>query len=121
MANTRIKDLTTTAPDAANDDYLVLDGQTNGTRKILASNIGGLTITVDSAMSSSSENPVQNKVIYTALQAKANSSSLATVATSGSYTDLSSKPTIPTKTSDLNNDSGFITLSDLPIYDGGVS
>ena len=28
---------------------------------------------------------------------------------------------IPTKTSDLTNDSGFITLADLPIYNGGVS
>ena len=35
------------------------------------------------------------------------SSSLSTVATSGSYTDLSNKPTIPTKTSDLTNDSEF--------------
>jgi hypothetical protein len=34
---------------------------------------------------------------------------LATVATSGSYTDLSNKPSIPSKTSDLTNDSGFIT------------
>ena len=39
---------------------------------------------------------------------------LATVATSGSYTDLSNKPTIPSATSDLTNDSGFITSSDLP-------
>ena len=37
------------------------------------------------------------------------SSSLATVATSGSYNDLSNKPTIPSKTSQLTNDSGFIT------------
>lgn len=29
--------------------------------------------------------------------------------------------TVPTKTSDLNNDSGFITLADLPVYNGGVS
>lgn len=36
-------------------------------------------------------------------------SSLAEVATSGSYDDLIDKPTIPTKTSDLNNDSGFLT------------
>ena len=36
---------------------------------------------------------------------------LATVATSGSYADLSNKPTIPSKTSDLSNDSGFITKS----------
>ena len=35
--------------------------------------------------------------------------SLATVATSGSYNDLTDKPTIPTKVSDLTNDSGFIT------------
>jgi len=38
-------------------------------------------------------------------------SALSTVATSGSYADLSNKPTIPTKTSDLTNDSGFITSS----------
>lgn len=34
---------------------------------------------------------------------------LATVATSGSYNDLTNKPTIPSKTSDLTNDSGFLT------------
>ena len=33
---------------------------------------------------------------------------------SGDYNDLSNKPTIPTKTSDLTNDSGFITASDIP-------
>lgn len=33
----------------------------------------------------------------------------ATVATSGSYVDLSNKPTIPSKTSDLTNDNGFLT------------
>ena len=38
----------------------------------------------------------------------------ATVATSGSYTDLSSKPTIPTKTSELTNDSNFASESDIP-------
>ncbi|CDE61306.1 probable acetyl xylan esterase AxeA [Parabacteroides sp. CAG:409] len=32
-----------------------------------------------------------------------------TVATTGSYNDLTDKPTIPTKTSELTNDSGFIT------------
>lgn len=30
-------------------------------------------------------------------------------------------PSVPTKTSDLTNDSGFLTLSTLPIYDGSVS
>lgn len=73
---------------------------------------GGSTITVDSALSTTSENPVQNKVITNALGDKADSSSLATVATSGSYNDLSNKPTIPTATSDLTNDSGFVSTSD---------
>jgi hypothetical protein len=36
-------------------------------------------------------------------------SGLATVATTGSYSDLINQPTIPTKVSELNNDSGFIT------------
>lgn len=35
--------------------------------------------------------------------------SLATVATTGSYTDLTSKPTIPTNVSQLTNDSGYLT------------
>jgi hypothetical protein len=38
---------------------------------------------------------------------------LSTVATSGSYNDLSNTPTIPTKTSDLTNDSGFVVGSNL--------
>ena len=43
---------------------------------------------------------------------------LSTVATSGSYTDLTNKPTIPANTSDLNNNSGFIdnTVNDLTNY-----
>lgn len=43
-----------------------------------------------------------------------NKPTLAAVATSGSYADLSNKPSIPAKTSDLTNDSGFITINDVP-------
>ena len=43
-----------------------------------------------------------------------NKPSLATVATTGAYSDLSGTPSIPTATSDLQNDSGFITLADVP-------
>ena len=104
------------------------------------------SITVDSALSSTSTNPVENRVINTALGAKANTADLADVATSGDYDDLLNKPTIPTVnnatltiqrngtnietftansstnktanivvptlTSDLTNDSGFITDTD---------
>ena len=48
------------------------------------------SIVVDTTISSTSENPVQNKVIYAALTAKADTTA------------------IPSKTSDLTNDSGFI-------------
>ena len=43
------------------------------------------------------------------ISGKADKSSLSAVATSGSYNDLKNKPSIPSKTSDLTNDSGFIT------------
>lgn len=104
--------------------------------------VEGNQITIDSTMSTTSENPVQNKVITNALNDKVNSSDLAEVATSGSFTDLINVPTlpvvndatltiqkngttvstftansstdkvanitVPTKTSDIANDSGFI-------------
>lgn len=54
----------------------------------------GTTITVDSALSTTSENPVQNKVITVELNKKVDTEDLAAVATSGSYNDLSNKPTI---------------------------
>lgn len=38
---------------------------------------------------------------------------LAAVASSGSYPDLINKPLVPTKTSQITNDSGFVSLSDL--------
>jgi hypothetical protein len=51
----------------------------------------GQSVVVDSALSTSSTNPVQNKVVTTTLNAKAD------------------KTSIPTKTSDLINDNGFLT------------
>lgn len=66
--------------------------------------IAGGIITIDDALSTSSENPVQNKVITTALNAKADTSA------------------IPTKTSDLQNDSGFLETVPVASSDdvGGV-
>jgi hypothetical protein len=40
---------------------------------------------------------------------------LATVATSGSYTDLTSKPTIPTNNNQLSNGSGYVTALTAPV------
>ena len=47
--------------------------------------------------------------------AAGNVSGLATVATTGAYADLSGTPTIPTATSNLTNDSGFIDLTDISV------
>ena len=45
---------------------------------------------------------------------------LATVATSGSYNDLTNKPTIPIKTSELTNDSGFTTKEYVDNYPSDI-
>lgn len=55
----------------------------------------------------------------TLLSAKANTSALATVATTGAYSDLTGKPTIPTVptiVSAFTNDSGYITSTALGAY-----
>lgn len=50
--------------------------------------------TVDDTLSDTSEHPVQNKVIKTALDTKADLSDISTVGKTGSYNDLSDKPTV---------------------------
>lgn len=50
---------------------------------------------IDTQISSTSTNAVQNKVIKAALDEKADTEDLADVAFSGDYDDLSNKPTIP--------------------------
>lgn len=47
-----------------------------------------------------------------------NKPELSVVATSGSYNDLLNKPTIPSKTSELTNDSNFLTESNLKTING---
>lgn len=85
---------------------------------------------VDSAINSSSTNPVQNKVIVTELNKKVDKvsgkqlstndftnsyktkvDSISTVGLTNNYNDLDNLPTIPYNISDLINDSGFITAA----------
>lgn len=54
---------------------------------------------------------VLNGTTIQELQSGDSIAGLATVATTGSYTDLSDKPTIPTAVSQLTNDSNYITSS----------
>ena len=74
-------------------------------------------ITNDSGFITLSDVPAQVNADWDATSGAGqilNKPSLATVATTGDYSDLSGTPSIPTATSDLTNDSGFITLSDVP-------
>lgn len=59
------------------------------------------------ATGTSTTSVMSQKATTDELAKKANSADLASVAESGSYNDLTGKPTIPTKTSQLTNDSGF--------------
>ena len=63
MADKRVTELTEKTTVNAND-YLIVDNATDGTKKIKVSAIS------DSALSDSSENPVQNKVVKAALDSK---------------------------------------------------
>ena len=136
----------------------------NGTTTAQIKDGSDAGITVDSALSSTSTNPVQNRVINSALNAKADSSDIPTKTSdltndsgfitsytetdpifsasaaagitsadisawnnksdfSGSYNDLTNKPTIPSRTSQLTNDSGYITsyTETDPIYSASVA
>lgn len=57
---------------------------------------GATNVTVDHSLSSSSTNAIDNKSVTDALALKMDNITLADVATSGSYNDLTNKPTIPT-------------------------
>lgn len=60
---------------------------------------------INSLISSHNSDGYAHQDIRTSLNDKVSSSSLSTVATTGDYDDLNNKPTIPTATSDLTNDS----------------
>lgn len=71
-------------------------------------------VTVDSALSDSSTNPVQNKIIKAALDGKQAAGSYAAASHTHTKSQITDFPTIPTKTSELTNDSRFAKTSDLP-------
>ena len=92
IETTRVKDIPTTATTAAADDYVLLDGATNGTRKGLASNL--ITATVVAAVAGLHAEPKSLGKVSVAL------STLATAGTSlvhvGAFGDsLGSTKAIP--------------------------
>ena len=92
--------------------------------KIKLNNIeeNATSVYVDSTLKSNSSNAIQNKAVYNALEEKADAehthdsseiNGLASVATSGSYTELLDRPPIVTLLSQLVNDVGYITNADI--------
>ena len=126
MANKTISELSTAT--LSDNLVMVVEGAT-ATEKTTVASLKeyiqeGVSIDVDSALSATSENPVQNKVITTALNNKVDSSSLASVATSGAYSDLTGTPTIPAAQiqSDWNqtDDSALDYIKNKPIIPEGI-
>ena len=71
---------------------------------------GYITKNVSNLTNYSTTNTV-NQAINNAVSSKVDISSISTVATSGDYKDLKNKPIIPSKTSELTNNSNYITSS----------
>lgn len=68
---------------------------------------GDVSLVIDPELSETSKNAVENKAVTAALNRKSEFS--------GNYSDLVNKPLIPQKTSQLENDSGFVTEKTTPI------
>lgn len=130
-----------TTKDPSVDYYITDSGISSvGLGDLSGVSIDTTTLTNSDILSYDSVNAVWNNVRYptaenimysstvtvkSAIDSKANTSSLATVATSGSYSDLSNKPTIPTDAEQLPITSGSATNTKdyidgrTPIYTGG--
>lgn len=87
--------------DTTNDEIVIVSGSSGSGGS--GGSGGGSDVIVDSSWISDSTNPIQSKLIKSALDGKASSTHTHT---KSQITDF---PTIPSKTSELTNDSGFLT------------
>lgn len=112
VVNNTLTSTSTTEALSANMGKTLSDTKANIANPTFTGNVSGITKSmvglgnVDNTTDASKPISTATK---TALDLKANINSLSTVATTGQYSDLLGKPTIPTKTSQLTNDSDFAT------------
>lgn len=102
---------------ASNEDFFLSSSSNQNTYYH-----GSGRVEVDSTLDAyaTSSHAISNSAVATALQAKANTADLATVATSGSYADLTNKPTIPTftlSTSDIGEGSPLAANNFYGVYE----
>jgi hypothetical protein len=86
-------------------------------------NAGTITGITMNGASKGTSGVVDLGTVVTDVSGKANTADLATVATSGSYTDLDDKPTIPTVPSNVSaftNDAGYTTNTGTVTSTGGT-
>ena len=96
----KVKTYRMTFTDGTYVDYQVTDGSD-----------ASVTIVTSWNSTTSNSKVPSEKLTKDSLDSKANVSSLSTVATSGSYNDLSNKPTIPSSSSDLSDGSSLVKTS----------
>jgi uncharacterized protein (TIGR02145 family) len=108
---------------ASGDNVIITVTDGTGTHEYtIPTNTGAFTQLPANWTETSPSSPqyIQNKPTLAAVATSGNyndltnTPELAPVATSGSYDDLTGKPTIPTQTSQLTNNSGYITATDIP-------
>lgn len=109
-----IVDLQNNKQDVISDLDTIRSGSGKGATAVQPSDLS--TVATSGSYNDLSNKPTLGTMAYESASDYTKTSGLATVATSGDYDDLLDKPTIPSKTSDLNNDSGFITSSALSGY-----
>ena len=95
-------------------DTTVAADTTTDTLTLVAGN--NVTITPDATNDKITISATDTVYTHPSTHAASMITGLATVATSGKYSDLSGTPTIPTKTSQLTNDSGFKTTDNNTTY-----
>lgn len=99
--------------NATEGDALILNKPTIPSNvSELANDNGYITKDVSDLTNYSTTNTV-NQAINNAVSSKVDASSISAVATSGDYNDLNNKPIIPSSTSELTNDSGYLVNADI--------
>ena len=111
--------VTNNSPQAINTSLFSLEKDTDEKAKLLNEKLNEVNSAIAEINKSAGVVSVNGKRGIVELTAS-DIEGFAAVATSGSYNDLTNKPTIPSKTSQLTNDSGFVSPQNVLFNDTDV-